>query len=166
MVNEEYHNYRDSIQSGDLLAWSERGWSSWHDLKVQMVRMFTRSEYSHVGIAWVVSGRVFVIEAVMPKVRIYPLSKLGSFYHVPLNMSWSRDVEEFAISTVGEEYSQLSALKAFFKAVNRDEVDECASLAIAIANRARINLGTRATPDAVVRKALTFDHALRYVENE
>ena len=75
-----YKQARPMIRSGDVLAWSHRGIRSWHDLKIWLVRMFTRSEYSHVGTAWVVGNRVFVIEAVMPKVRIYPLSKLGDFY--------------------------------------------------------------------------------------
>ena len=75
----KYSEYRDQIKSGDLLAWSHRGFRSWHDFKVQAVRLFTQSEYSHVGIAWVVGGRVFVIEAVEPRVRIFPLSKLGEY---------------------------------------------------------------------------------------
>ena len=79
-----YANIRQHIKSGDLLAWSHRApwWASLRDCKIALVRLFTRSEYCHVGIAWVLGGRVFVIEAVKPEVRIYPLSKLAPFYWV------------------------------------------------------------------------------------
>ena len=69
-----YQEVRSSIKSGDLLFWSHRELKSWYDLKVQIVRMVTRSEYSHVGVAWVTGGRVFALEAVVPLIRIYPLS--------------------------------------------------------------------------------------------
>jgi len=59
----KYSEVRDTIKSGDLLAWSHRGWRTWYDIKIQAVRFFTQSEFSHVGVAWAVGGRVFVLEA-------------------------------------------------------------------------------------------------------
>jgi hypothetical protein len=97
----KYSEIRSQIKSGDLLAFRHEGWKSWHDFKVQLVRMFTRSEYSHVAVAWVVGERVMVVEAVEPCVRIFPLSKLGSFYWIPLNAPWKKETEEKALSYVG-----------------------------------------------------------------
>ena len=161
-----YNEYRSKIKSGDLLAWSHRGWKSIHDIKIQLVRMFTQSEYSHVGVAWVVGERVFVIEAVEPCVRIFPLSKLGSFYHIPLNAPWSASTEEKALSYVGAEYKQLQAIKAFFKPLGKGNVSECAALVLTILEHDGIILENRATPDAVVYQAQLYGHPTFYVENK
>lgn len=160
-----YSDIRSTIKSGDLLAFSHEGWGSWHDFKVQMVRMFTRSEYSHVGIAWVVGDRVFCIEAVEPCARIYPLSKLGNFYWMPLKAPWKPSTEELALSYVGEEYKSLNAIKAFFKPLPKGDVSECAALAIQVAWADGIDLGNRATPDAVVEAAQAMGHPLYLVQN-
>jgi hypothetical protein len=138
-------------------------WDSFHDFKIQMVRLFTQSEYSHVGVAWVVAGRVFVIEAVEPRARIYPLSKLGNFYHIPMQAEWRATTEEAAISFVGAEYKQLEALKAFFKPLAEGSVSECAALVMEIMMRDGIYLGRRATPDAIVREAQMLGHPTYYV---
>jgi hypothetical protein len=150
-----YAQARPLIQSGDLLAWSHRApfWRSWHDFKIAMVRAFTQSEYSHVGTAWVVGGRVLVIEAVVPLVRIYPLSKAGEFYHLPLQAAWSDAALEYALGKVGHRYSQLQAMQAFFHLPAEDDRWECAELARAIAAQDGIHLGPKATPTAIVRAA-------------
>lgn len=148
----DYATARDSIKSGDLLAFSHVGWGSWYAWKIQIVRMMTRSEFSHVALAWVVGGRVFVLEAVIPLVRIYPLSKLGDFYHLPLNKNWCW-AEEFALAHVGTPYSQLKAIRAFFKPVLHDGVTECAEYVSEVLRLADVDLGRVATPTAVVRAA-------------
>jgi hypothetical protein len=160
-----YADYRANIKSGDLLAWSHKGWGSWRDFKIQMVRMFTRSEYSHVAIAWVVGGRVFVIEAVEPMSRIYPLSKLGNFYHVPMDAEWKPSTEEYALSHVGDDYKQLQALKAYFVSLGRNNTSECAALTIAIYDKEGIDVGDKATPSAVVLTAQEAGKELVYVTN-
>ena len=161
----KYTDVRSTIKSGDLLAWSHRGWRTWHDIKIQIERMATQSEYSHVGLAWVVGGRVFVIEAVQPKVRIYPLSKLGSFYLTPLGAPWLPTTEEAALDHVGVEYSQLDAIHAFFAPLDADCVTECAALVLNVLKRDEIFLGSRATPDAVVREAQLLGNPTYLIEN-
>lgn len=161
-----YIDARETIRSGDLLAWSHRGWGSWHDFKIQMVRMFTQSEYSHVGIAWVVAGRVWVIEAVEPCVRAYPLSKLGDFYLTPLPLDWTPAVEEGALAHIGAEYRQLDAIRAFFVELASGAVSECAALALVIAMSGGVYLGRRATPDAVVRHAQLLGNPTYLIENK
>jgi len=148
-----YEQARPLLKSGDLLAWSHTGWGSWHDIKVQLVRMFTRSEYSHVAVAWVTAGRVFALEAVQPMVRIYPLSKLGDFYHIPLVVNWTPEVEEYALSHVGTPYSQVKAIKAFFQPLLHDGQTECAEYVSDVVVAAGAFVGAVATPTAVVRHA-------------
>jgi hypothetical protein len=157
-----YSAARADIKSGDLLVWSHRGWNSLYDAKVQAVRFFTKSEYSHVGVAWVVGGRVLVIEAVIPKVRIYPLSRLGSFYHVPGFIQWTPETEEKALGFVGADYSQLEAVAAFFGISLEKDKQQCAKLVTTLACGFPLNL----TPSAVVDWALGNGLALHKVDLE
>lgn len=150
-----YIDARPKIRSGDLLAWSHREpwFKSWRDFKIAAVRLFTRSEYSHVGTAWVIGERVFIIEAVMPVVRVFPLSKAMPFYWLPLAAQWSDKTLEFALAKVGERYSQRQAMQAFFELPADDQLWECAELARAIAAQDGIDLGNKATPAEVVLAA-------------
>ena len=152
------------IRSGDVLAWSHRGIHSWHDLKIWFVRMFTRSEYSHVGTAWVVGSRVFVIEAVMPKVRIYPLSKLGDFYWLQMGAYWRKATETLALSFVGDDYSQLQAMVSPFITPPDDRRWECAELVATVARQDSIDLGAVYTPSEVVLAAQKRGAPLTYVD--
>jgi hypothetical protein len=150
----QYSEARPVIKSGDLLAWSHRSWRTWKDIKIQLVRFFTQSEYAHTGTAWVVGERVFVIEAVIPVVRIYPLSKLGDFYHIPLNVVWSKRAEAFALKEVGVPYSEWEAIISFFAVPGSEDTYECAELCAKIAAIDKVNLGLKYTPSAVVEAAL------------
>jgi hypothetical protein len=156
----QYCDARPLIKSGSLLAWSHRGWGSWYDIKIQFVRFFTQSEYCHVGVAWVVGERVLVIEAVMPKVRIYPLSSLGSFYWIPDFMRWDNSVETKALSYVGTDYSQTEAIAAFFEHSLHPDKMQCAKLVATLAGFERTNR----TPSEMVDHALSKDRVLYKVE--
>lgn len=156
----DYEAARGKIKSGDILAWSHRGWSSWYDFKIQLVRFFTQSEYSHVGTAWVVGGRVFVIEAVTPLVRIYPLSKLGTFYWIPDFNVWTKEKEELALSYVGTQYSQIEALAAFFgRSVVPDKM-QCAKLVATIIGMEHTNH----TPSEMMDYALSAGLPLHKID--
>ena len=160
----KYSKIRDNIKSGDLLAWSHRGWGSLYDLQIQAVRFATQSEYCHVGLAWIISGRVFVIEAVTPKVRIYPLSKLLPFYMIQIDNNWSPESEEFALAQVGCDYSKWKAIKSFFGKPDFDSLWQCAALVAEVSKLNGVNLGDRYTPNAVVQVALEQDSIIRFVE--
>ena len=160
----KYEQARPMIRSGDVLAWSHRGIHSWHDLKVWFVRLFQRSEYSHVGTAWVVGNRVFVIEAVMPKVRIYPLSKLGDFYWLQMGAYWRKATETLALSFVGDDYSQVQAMVSPFITPPKDDRWECAELVATVARQDSIDLGAVYTPSEVVLAAQKRGAPLTYVD--
>ena len=160
----KYTHVRPMIRSGDILAWSHRGIRSWHDLKIWFVRLFTRSEYSHLGTAWVVGSRVFVIEAVMPKVRIYPLSKLGDFYWLQMGAYWRKATETLALSYVGDDYSQVQAMVSPFITPPNDDRWECAELVACIARQDSIDLGAAYTPSEVVLAAQKRGAPLAFVE--
>jgi hypothetical protein len=127
--------------------------------------MFTRSTYSHVGIAWVIGGRVMVLEAVVPETRIYPLSLEGDFYLLPMDAPWRPDTEEFALGHIGVEYSQIKAMEAFFHPLAAGDMSECAAYVREVMAVDGIDLGTRSTPDAVVRAAQERGAILITVDN-
>jgi hypothetical protein len=167
----DYQDIRPLIKSGDALAWTHRGWGSWHDIKIQLVRMFTRSEFAHVAVAWVVGGRVFALEAVQPCVRIYPLSQLGDFYHLPtqstsfIKATWTDDVETFALSKVGQLYSQWQAVLAFFGLSKADRKWECAEYAKAVLAAAGVKVHGSDTPTAFVQSLMYDAVPLTLVKN-
>ena len=164
-----YTEARPEIRSGDLLAWSHERWGSWYDFKVQMVRVFTRSVYCHVGIAWEIAGRVFVLEAVSAGVRIFPLSRLLPFYWIPLRANWESEVEAWALRQVGAPYSQWQAVLAGLGLLKpgEDSIWQCAEYAAEVARRAGVELGAEATPNAVVLAAQRLPGTvMHYVEEE
>lgn len=164
-----YVDARPLIKSGDLLAFSHAApwYRSWYYFKVALVRMFTMSEYSHVAIAWRVGERVFVLEAVMPEVRIFPLSKCGDFYWLPAPApKFDTEGLPFALARVGQKYSQSQAMQAFFHLPSDDDQWQCAEYARAVAMRSGFDLGPVATPTAVVRYAMASGCPSRLVSNE
>jgi len=159
----KYNEARPIIRSGDLIAQGHGDWKSWTGIKVNLVRFFTRSTYSHVGIAWVVGGRVMLLEAVMPKLRIFPLSLAGDFFWIPMNAPWTEQTEEFALSKIGVDYSQKDAIKAFFKPLEDGNVNECAAYVREVYELDGIDLGELSRPDSVVQAALERGSDLRFV---
>ena len=160
----KYSDARPTIRSGDLLAFDHGDWDTFTGIKTEVVHMATRSTYSHVGIAWVVGGRVFILEAVKPKLRIFPLSQSGPFYLLPLKAPWRAATEEFALSQVGYPYSEIDAIKAFFSQLPDGTVSECAAYVREVLIRDGINLGLRSTPNAVILQAQQQGASLLYIE--
>lgn len=124
-----YQEVRSTIKTGDVLAWSGGSWTTLQGIQLNIVRMFTRSTFDHVGVALVIGGRVFVVEAVVPTVRIFPLSKVLPFYYVRVPFDATADMEQVMMDLVGRPYSKIEAIKAFFtKATTSTTVWECAKL--------------------------------------
>lgn len=160
-----YADARERIKSGDLLAWTHTGWGSWTAIKMQIVRIFTRSEYSHVGIAWTVAGRVFVLEASTGGVRIYPLSEKPSFWWVSLP-ELRIGAEEYALSKVGERYSYWQAITGFLKTLKpgADRSWQCAEYALAVLRENGLNMGEATTPAKLMKALLTDNYDMKWVE--
>jgi hypothetical protein len=156
----KYNEVRPNIHSGDVLAWSHKTWGSFYDLQVQAIRIFTRSEYNHIGIAWVVGDRVFVIEAVEPEVRIYPLSVQTPFYWVPCGAAyWDKPTQEYALSKIGEKYSKIEAIKGFFDilTVGKDAKWQCAELVNSVLKESRmLSITTKSTPAALIESLMNM----------
>ena len=85
----DYSEYHSNISSGDLIVFSATKIRTTYDLLSYIVRLFTMSEYNHVGIAWVIGDSNLIVEAQVPEVKISPLKKLGSFYHIPMGIDFN-----------------------------------------------------------------------------
>lgn len=158
----KYASFRSQIRTGDVLAWSGRKVRSWYDFKIMLVRLFTMSEYNHVGIAIVMGGRVWVLEAVTPHVRLVPLSNLLPCYHMTSSGLTEEQVEA-GLALVGKHdvvYSQWEAIKAFFgKNDPEDSQIQCAELVSGL-----LNLHCRATPSDVVGTMLANESTLTEIQ--
>lgn len=151
-----YPDIRPQIQTGDLLAWSHYEWRTIYDWQVQAVRIGTQSEYCHVGLAYVLSGRVMVLESVTPYVRLIPLSNLlkDGAYWMPLETPMSDAEEAFAMSLIGRgQYSKLDAIAGQIDSlvIGANDQWQCAEYVIACRRLSGLDLGPKATPAAVVR---------------
>lgn len=160
----KYKDIRPQIRSGDLLAWSHRGFKTWYDIKLQLIRLFTRSEYVHVGIAWVVQDRVFVIEAVNPYVRIVPLSNLLPCYMISMHTPWKGSTENLALKYVGlGKYSQLEAIKSTFGGNTTEELLQCVEFVRMIYKADGLEFDIKDIPSDLIFEAQKVS-GIRYLE--
>ena len=161
----EYTKGRENIKSGDLLAWSKKDFTTIKDLFPWIVRVFTASKYTHVGVAWVVEGRVFVIEAVPPCVRIYPLSRRLPCYHINMNVDWQEGDDKFLIDQVGKPYSTMDAIRGYLYEPN-SENDRwmCVKLSKFFYDIVEVDVGDSWTPAGLVEYLVTTkDKKINYL---
>lgn len=158
-------NLRETVKSGDLLIWSKDARDTKSNLYLNLIRLFTRSEYAHVAIAWVLEGRLYIVEATQPVLRITPVKDFEEFYHVPMKVTWTKDSEEWLIDKIGLVYSFADAVRAYLgKRVDNDRKYQCAELCHEFYELHGIELGEAYTPALLVEKALyTRGESLRAI---
>ncbi len=150
-----YVQHRSQIRSGDLLVWSKNGHSKLSNFILFIIKLFTQSTYAHVGIAWKIGKRLFVIEATIPQVRIIPVSEKDEFYHIPLNIEWKKDYDVFLLDKIGLDYSIFDAINAFLgKRLEKDDRWQCAELANEFYRSIGIEFGEAYTPGDLVEAVL------------
>ncbi len=147
---------RSKIKAGDVIALSHYKWASIYDFQIQMVRLFTQSEYTHVGLVVEIGGRLMVAESVTPVVRLKPLSEFvdDGFYWIPTNTPISEQEFTFLMSKVGKgRYSKLAAIAAYFNKlkIGTDDNWQCCEYVIAARKLSGLNIKSKAVPSDVVR---------------
>lgn len=156
----DYSLIRPTIKTGDVLAWTHRWQWTWYDFQCMVVRAVTMSEYSHVGIAAVIEGRVWVLESVTPVARLVPLSSELPCYLISAD-ELTREQFERGIGLIGKaRYSKWEAIRGYFgrnSLRNRDW--QCAEFVKHIKD-----LDCKATPSAVVEHLLTLGYPLTKIE--
>lgn len=164
-----YSEIRDEIRSGDIIILSHYKWASFYDLQVMAVRLFSASEYCHIGVAVVFGGRVWVAESVSPVVRLVPLSIYAKdgMYIIPTRTPMNDTELEYLLSKVGTgKYSKWQAMMAYLDRLElgADEHFECAEYAICARRLSGLELGPRAVPASVVKEALKQGLRLEFIE--
>lgn len=152
----DYFEAKDYIESGDLLAWSG------HSFFSRMIKLFTESSITHVGIAYKVNTELFVIESIEGTgVRLFPLHRRIPFFWIkpiPREYHWNSIIKETALKRIGEEYSLWGCLKALFKkSLKKDKYWQCAEFASYILSLMGYSTNGYNTPHTLVQKMFEED---------
>lgn len=167
----KYSENRHKIKSGDIIALSHYKWASFYDLQIQAVRIFTQSEYTHVGLVWECAGRLFVIESVTPVIRMVPLSTMAEegFYHIPMNVPITYAELEFALDKVGNgKYSKWQAIKAQLNLLKsgEDNLWQCCEFVKECRKLSGVDVGNKITPSGVVKHLQELGYAVSFYDNK
>lgn len=109
-----YQEIRDEMKSGDIIVACKGNMQTFNGFLSLLIRIFTASSYSHVGVVVKLGNRCFVVEATPPVVRLYPLSKLDSFYVIKMEQALSREDENRLFEYVGMPYSDWNSIASYF----------------------------------------------------
>ncbi len=126
-----YKDYRTQIKSGDLLVWTEKRFTTFADIAMFFIQLFTRSRYDHTAVAWVVGDRVLCIEARVPKVQVTEVSSKTNFYHLSVPAEWKEEYAQFLLSKVGLRYGFMNILKRALGFKNVDPYEQFCSQLVA-----------------------------------
>lgn len=109
-----YREIRDELKSGDIIVSCKGNMQTFNGFISLFIRIVTASSYSHVGVVVKLGNRCFVVEATPPVVRLYPLSKLDSFYVIKMEQALSKDDENRLFEYVGMPYSDWNSVVSYF----------------------------------------------------
>lgn len=148
-----YSEVRDTIETGDLLIWKTNKIGSLIDLILYLYQKLLKAEYTHVGVAVVLGGRVMLVEATPPVVRLYPLSLLDDFYLLKTNVKYKNKHLDILFENLGKKYSLLDLIKSLFKLNNSNQHYYCSELASKFYNEIGLiaNEDAGLTPDSIVK---------------
>jgi len=109
MPRNSYTALRQEIRSGDLIAFRGNSWVS------QLIRHVTGGRHTHVGVAFWMRGRLFLLEAREGAgVQLRACSNVLPFDWIKTDISWTEKAETFAFRELGKSYSYLDAVRAGF----------------------------------------------------
>lgn len=163
----KYSNIRQEIQTGDLLGFTHTATGSWYDFQIYMVRKATESEFSHIGMAYVVNDRVFVLEAVTQGVRLFPLSRALPFYWMSNPKPLSTEALEWAFAEIGAEYESKwrMVLNQFIDMnLKNNKRFQCSEYVNQILKINQQSLTETDTPAAIINAAMRCWGSLMYVD--
>jgi len=124
-----YSEYKQNIQTGDLLLWNTSRVTSFLSLFMILIQKILHTKYSHVGIAIVLGDRYMILEAQVPVVRLIPISSSRDFYHLPLNLNITNKQYNFLFNSLGIRYSLIDLFTYIFRLGNNKNSYYCSELA-------------------------------------
>jgi len=167
----EYAHVRERIKSGDMLLWRDGvGGGLRAIIERWLVRHGTASPYTHVGVAWVDRGRVWVMDITPKGCAPRLLSTCGDFDWAPAPVGLSEKALAFAHGCFGEwVYSRYQAVMGQLKrlVIGADTKGQCAEYAISVWQVDGMAPTDHATPSACADGALrVWGSAVVYVKNK
>lgn len=147
------------IKSGDLIAWcGNKGFYN------KLIRLVTLSEYTHVGIAIIENGKLYVVEATRPVVRKVELAGRTPFHHIPMGVVVDTVLSKVLDDFIGKEYSMLQAALSVFNIYIDDDKWYCTEQCYEFYRRAGIEFDKRLTPTKFVRQAISYSNVINNIE--
>ncbi|MGJ3495010.1 hypothetical protein ACR9PT_10605 [Piscirickettsia salmonis] len=128
------------LGSGDVVAY--RG----NSIISSIVRWWTQSPYSHIGVIWKINDQLFFVEALIFKgVRIIPIDKLPANYEViKTQVTLLGEAEAFILQHLADDYSLIDAIRAGLGLKQKDPTGwQCAEFAAQILKRCGLRLPER-----------------------
>ncbi len=152
-----YSKMRNEIKTGDLIAYDTEEITSFFGFVLYFYQKILKAKYTHVGVAVRMGGRVFLVEATPPEVRLVPLAMCGNFYHIETNMEANeQSVMTNLFSHLGKKYSIFDLIKSKIGLSNNTNDLYCSELAGDFYNTFGYltdrKVGT--TPDSIVEAVL------------
>ena len=138
---------RHRIQSGDIILWTGRGMPS------KVVRHFTKSDWSHIGIAAWFGPRLMVLDSFPFRgTRVKLLSHmLRNAYWMPSGAQWNDEALGFALDELGKRYGWQNLWKTWLGLDLVAREYHCSQYAAKILERAGLKFSWPPTPASVAR---------------
>lgn len=124
-----YSVIRGGLKTGDLVSWKTEKITSFFTFVLYIYQKILKPKSTHVGIVINIGGRILVVEAIPPAVRIYPLSMLDNFYYINTNVKQKNSNLDILLREVGVSYGAFDLIKGIL--LNNKDGDElyCSELA-------------------------------------
>jgi hypothetical protein len=143
-----YTNARPAIKSGDLILWEGRGFAA------RVVQWFTKSRWSHIGVAAWWGNRLMVVDAYPFKgTRARPLSHdLKNAYWLHTVAAWNTTAQAFALDELDKKYSFQNLWKTALGLGLVKREYHCAQYVAEVLRRVGWHFTSPATPESIVRE--------------
>lgn len=145
---------KDQINTGDLVAFSHREYGSITSFILWLYQKVAKVDYSHVGVVIKLGERLFIVEAVPPRVNITPIEKVDDFYWIPTKIQTSERWQiDYLLKSVETPYSIVDMFTHYLGMKFRKDRVYCSELASAFYYHVGYILDRSAghTPDKIVR---------------
>lgn len=124
------------IKNGDLLAWKNDG-----SMLGNLVSYVTRGVYTHVGIAWTLHNRAYVIDAYhRGGVRLRYLGDNLPVDIIHTEIKWTKQLEDDALSKLGRSYHYLGAAMLGFDITPAYDSEVCSLYAASILRKGGLEI--------------------------
>ncbi len=150
MVN---HVCLPQLKSGDILVWNDsfKGQSRYGAL----IRLFTASDFTHVGVAIKNDDGLFSAEANVPVIRTTKVDLSDRLFYIPTPIIHDNIGQSFIDDTQGLRYSYLDAIRSLFGIIDeRNDKWQCAEYVLDYLKCYGHDLGRVYTPSRLVRAAM------------